>query len=44
MATVVKNFRIKSGLIVEGATGTIGGQNILQQQQMLQPRLQQKQH
>jgi hypothetical protein len=29
MATVVKNFRIKSGLIVEGATGTIGGQNIL---------------
>ena len=29
MATVVKNFRIKSGLIVEGATGTINGQNIL---------------
>jgi hypothetical protein len=29
MATVVKNFRIKSGLIVEGATGTIGGNNIL---------------
>jgi hypothetical protein len=29
MATVVKNFRIKSGLIVEGNTGTIGGQNIL---------------
>jgi chemotaxis protein histidine kinase CheA len=29
MATVVKNFRIKSGLIVEGTTGTINGQNIL---------------
>ncbi len=29
MATVTKNFRIKSGLIVEGATGTINGQNIL---------------
>jgi hypothetical protein len=29
MATVVKNFRIKSGLVVEGTTGTIGGQNIL---------------
>jgi len=29
MATVTKHFRIKSGLIVEGNTGTIGGQNIL---------------
>jgi membrane protein involved in colicin uptake len=29
MATVVKNFRIKSGLIVEGTTGTINNQNIL---------------
>jgi hypothetical protein len=29
MATVTKNFRIKSGLIVEGTTATIGGQNIL---------------
>ena len=29
MATVVKNFRIKSGLIVEGTTGTINGQSIL---------------
>jgi len=29
MATVVKNFRIKSGLVVEGTTGTINGQNIL---------------
>jgi hypothetical protein len=29
MATVVKNFRIKSGLIVEGTSGTIGGHNIL---------------
>jgi hypothetical protein len=29
MATVVKNFRVKSGLIVEGTTGTINGQNIL---------------
>ena len=29
MATVNKNFRIKHGLIVEGATGTINGQNIL---------------
>ena len=29
MATVTKNFRIKSGLIVEGTTGTINGQNIL---------------
>ena len=29
MATVNKNFRIKQGLIVEGTTGTINGQNIL---------------
>ena len=29
MATVTKNFRIKSGLIVEGTSGTINGQNIL---------------
>jgi hypothetical protein len=29
MATVVKNFRIKSGLIVEGTTATVNGQNIL---------------
>jgi hypothetical protein len=29
MATVNKNFRIKQGLVVEGSTGTINGQNIL---------------
>jgi hypothetical protein len=29
MATVTKNFRIKSGLIVEGTSGTIDGHNIL---------------
>jgi hypothetical protein len=29
MATVVKNFRIKSGLVVEGTSGTIDGHNIL---------------
>jgi len=29
MATVNKNFRIKNGLIVEGTSGTINGQNIL---------------
>ncbi len=29
MATVNKDFKIKSGLIVEGATGTIGGYDIL---------------
>jgi hypothetical protein len=29
MATVDKNFRIKNGLIVQGTTGTINGQNIL---------------
>jgi hypothetical protein len=29
MATVNKNFRIKHGLVVEGTTATIGGQNIL---------------
>lgn len=29
MATVNKNFRIKDGLIVEGTTGTINGENIL---------------
>lgn len=29
MATVNKNFRIKNGLVVEGTTGTINGQNIL---------------
>jgi hypothetical protein len=29
MATVNKNFKVKSGLIVEGTTGTINGNNIL---------------
>lgn len=29
MATVNKNFRVKDGLIVEGTTGTINGNNIL---------------
>lgn len=29
MATVNKNFKIKSGLVVEGTTGTINGENIL---------------
>jgi hypothetical protein len=29
MATVNKNFKIKSGLIVEGTTGTINGEDIL---------------
>lgn len=29
MATVDKNFRIKHGLVVEGSTGTINGNNIL---------------
>jgi hypothetical protein len=29
MATVVKDFKIKNGLVVEGTTGTIDGQDIL---------------
>ena len=29
MATVNKNFRIKNGLVVEGSTATVNGQNIL---------------
>ena len=29
MATVNKNFRIKHGLVVEGSTATVGGQNVL---------------
>ena len=29
MATVDKNFRIKNGLVVEGSTATVNGQNIL---------------
>lgn len=29
MATVNKDFRVKSGLVVEGSTGTINGSNIL---------------
>ncbi len=33
MATVNKNFKIKSGLVVEGATGTINGHNILTESQ-----------
>jgi hypothetical protein len=33
MATVNKDFKIKSGLIVEGATGTINGYNILTEAQ-----------
>ncbi len=33
MATVVKDFKIKNGLIVEGTTGTIDGQDILTKKQ-----------
>ena len=33
MATVNKNFKIKSGLVVEGTTGTINGYNILTESQ-----------
>ena len=29
MATVNKNFRVKNGLVVEGSTATVNGQNIL---------------
>ena len=29
MATVNKNFRIKNGLIVEGATATVGGYDVI---------------
>ena len=29
MATIAKNFRVKNGLIVEGTTATVNGQNIL---------------
>ena len=29
MATVNKNFRIKNGLVVEGSTATVNGQNVL---------------
>jgi hypothetical protein len=33
MATVVKDFKVKNGLIVEGTTGTIDGQDILTKKQ-----------
>jgi hypothetical protein len=33
MATVVKDFKIKSGLIVEGTTGTINNYDILTKKQ-----------
>jgi hypothetical protein len=33
MATVNKNFKIKHGLVVEGATGTINGEDILTKKQ-----------
>lgn len=33
MATLNKNFKVKSGLVVEGATGTINGYNILTESQ-----------
>jgi len=29
MTTVSKNFRVKHGLVVEGSTATVGGQNVL---------------
>jgi hypothetical protein len=32
MATVVKDFKIKSGLIVEGATATVGGYSVLRKE------------
>lgn len=31
MATVNKNFRVKNGLVVEGSTATVNGENILTQ-------------
>jgi hypothetical protein len=33
MATVNKNFKVKHGLVVEGTTGTINGENILTESQ-----------
>lgn len=33
MATVVKDFKIKSGLVVEGATATVGGSDVLTKKQ-----------
>jgi hypothetical protein len=36
MATVNKDFKVKSGLVVEGATGTINGLNILTESQASQ--------
>ena len=33
MATVNKNFKIKQGLVVEGSTATVGGFNILTENQ-----------
>jgi len=29
MATVVKNFKVKNGIVIEGTTGTLNGSNIL---------------
>ena len=36
MATVNKNFKVKHGLVVEGTTGTIDGENILTESQASQ--------
>jgi hypothetical protein len=36
MATVTKNFKVKHGLVVEGTTGTIDGENILTESQASQ--------
>lgn len=33
MATVDKNFRIKNGLVVEGSTATVGGEDVLTKKQ-----------
>mgnify|MGYP003704462549 CR=1 FL=1 len=33
MATVDKNFRIKNGLVVEGSTATVGGNDVLTKKQ-----------
>lgn len=35
MATVTKDFRIKSGLVVEGATGTINGSDIITEDKVI---------
>ena len=44
MATVTKDFRVKSGLVVEGSTATVNSHDIITKEISIQPRINYKKY